>query len=151
MNAPEFASLDWENEETVRPLIPTFATNIDSVLGATITKKSPLVVQLFGKLKARVELPEDKKFEASLGALENSSGLRREFLASKTRNLAAVNGMGKEALEAVRSFALKYCVSSKFRRSGLIPAVKRMEAEALAEALSFVRGKPVYLYWKKRV
>ena len=97
----------------------------------------------------RVDLPEDKKFESALSTFEKSTGLRREFLASKSKNLAVLNEMGREGLETVKRFALNYCIGQKFRRVKLIPAVERLELEALAEALSLVRGKPVYLFWRK--
>ena len=81
---------------------------------------------------------------------EKSTGLRREFLASKSRNLAELNEMGREGLEAAKRFALNYCIGQKFRRTKLIPAVERLELRALAEALSLVREKPVYLFWRNR-
>src|SRR5487761_1681549 len=97
----------------------------------------------------RVDLPEDGRFEKAMSSFEQGTGLRREFLASKNRNLAALNEMGREGLDAARRFALNYCIGTKFRRVKLIPAVERLELEAVAEALSLVRGKPVYLFWRK--
>ena len=96
----------------------------------------------------RVDLPEDGRFEKAMSSFEQATGLRRECLASKSRNLAALKEMGREGLESARRFALNYCIAAKFRRVKLTPAVERLELEALAETLFLVRGKPLYLYWR---
>ncbi len=56
----------------------------------------------------RVDLPEDGTFEKAMSSFEQATGLSREFLASKNRNLAAMNEMWREGLEAARRFALNY-------------------------------------------
>ena len=114
------------------------------------TNGTAIVLQSF--LRARRNgpgrSPGGQEIREGLASFEQATGLRREFLASKNRNLAALKEMGREGLDAARRFALNYCIGTKFRRVKLIPAVERLELEAVAEALSLVRGKPVYLFWR---
>lgn len=97
----------------------------------------------------RVDISEDQKFLDAVKKLEKATGLRRELLSSKSRNMAMLSKMNKEQLQVVQRFALNHGVSDKFRRKELIEPCKRMERDALAEALSLARGAPICLYWKK--
>ena len=95
-----------------------------------------------------VELEEDRKFLNAVKNLETHTKLRRELLASKSLNLKILSRIKPEQLKLVIKFALGFCVASKFRRTELVPKVEKGDKEALAEALSLVRGNPLYLYWK---
>jgi ABC-type ATPase with predicted acetyltransferase domain len=95
-----------------------------------------------------VELEEDRKFLNAVKNLEVHTKLRRELLASKSLNLKIVSRMNPKQLELAIKFALGFCVASKFRRTELVPKVEARNKQALAEALSLVRGNPLYLYWR---
>jgi GNAT superfamily N-acetyltransferase len=96
----------------------------------------------------RVEVQEDESLLTALTNLEMNTRLRREMLASKSLNLRIISQMNRNQLELTRKFALSFCVAKKFRGMALIPKIKQGDKKALAEALSLLRGNPLYLYWK---
>ena len=94
----------------------------------------------------RVDLPEDTRFEAQLRELE-SLGFRREMLGSRRQNMKIMSRLGKNGLEMVSRFALNNCVGNKFKAVRLEAKVRALDKEALAEALQYTKGHPLYLYW----
>ncbi len=95
----------------------------------------------------RVETPKDESFERDIQELE-ALGFRRELLASRAQNLKTLSRLGQTELEKVSKFALRHCVSNKYRKPRLIPGVKGLDGEAIAEALQNVKSNAVYLWWR---
>jgi ABC-type ATPase with predicted acetyltransferase domain len=141
---PKFRSIGL-GAEIVRRTLPTAPTKIVETL-AVMARYNPFFEHA-GMIP--VETDVDQRLEGDLEQLEKVTGLRRELIASKKSNLKILDRLHKEELKLAQQFALKWCVSKKFRKVQLIPKVHAGDKQAIAEALSLLRGKTVYLYWKQ--
>ena len=141
---PKFRSIGL-GAEIVRRTLPTAPTKIVETL-AVMARYNPFFEHA-GMIP--VETDVDQRLEGDLKQLEKATGLRRELIASKKSNLKILDRLSKEELKFAQQFALKWCVPKKFRKTILIPKVKALDKEAIAEALSLLRGRTVYLYYRK--
>jgi GNAT superfamily N-acetyltransferase len=140
---PKFRSIGL-GAEMVRRTLPKAPTKVVETL-AVMARYNPFFVHA-GMLPVETEV--DARLERDLQELEQAYGLRRELLASKKTNLKILQKLTPSKLILAQRFALNWCVAKKFRKVELVPKVERMEMEALAEALSLLRGNTIYLFWK---
>ena len=140
---PKFRSIGL-GAEIVRKTLPLAPTEIVETMA--VMARYNKFFESAGMIP--VQLEEDRNFMNAVKNLESHTKLRRELLASKSLNRKILSRMNPKQLELAIKFALGFCVASKFRRTELVPKVHSGDTQALAEALSLVRGNPLYLYWR---
>ncbi len=140
--APKFRSIGL-GAYIVKKTMPM--TNMKIVETLAIMARYNPFFQVAGMKK--VEVPKDEQLEKEINELE-SFGFRRELLASKGESLKILSHLEREDLEKVAKFALRNCVGNKYRKPRLIPGVKALDIETIAEALKNVKSNAVYLWWR---
>jgi ABC-type ATPase with predicted acetyltransferase domain len=141
---PKFRSIGL-GTEIVRRTLPCAPTKIVETL-AVMARFNPFFEHA-GMIPVQTDI--SKKLQRDLITLEKVTGLRSEFLASKKTNEKILRKLTLKKLKVAQQFALKWCVAEKFRKTGLVPKVRALDVEAIAEALSLHRGNTLYLYWKR--
>ena len=141
---PKFRSIGL-GAEIVRRTLSTAPTKVVETL-AVMAQYNPFFEHA-GMIP--VETDVDQRLEGDLKQLEKATGLTRELIASKKSNLKILDRLNKEELKFAQQFALNWCIAKKFRKTILIPKVKALDKEAIAEALSLLRGRTAYLYFRK--
>jgi ABC-type ATPase with predicted acetyltransferase domain len=142
---PKFRSIGL-GSEIVRRTLPQAPTKIVETL-AVMARYNPFFEHAG---MTRVETPEDQRLTRALLNLEKETGLKRELLASKKTSMKVLRGLARSKIKVAQSFALNWCVAKKFRKTILVPKVRAFDREAIAEALSLLRGRTLYLYWSKK-
>ena len=142
---PKFRSIGL-GAEIVRRTLPKAPTTTVETL-AVMARFNPFFLQA-GMVPVETEV--DSRLEKDLQQLERDAGLKRELFASKKTSLRILRRLTKSKCKLAQHFALNWCVARKFRKAELIPKVEKMDLASIAEALSLLRGKTLYLYWRKQ-
>jgi len=76
-------------------------------------------------------------------------GFNLELLASKKQNLNTINKLSEEQLKELQQIVSKHFFNPIFHQNKqLQQAIQQGDKEALAEALTHKRLKPIYLIWR---